>query len=558
MKIFDMHIHANNTKPTPELIIAGMEQAGIYGGCIFSNWPDRSDSARGTGFDERLREVLAWTKGYEDRLFPVIWIHPYEENIIENIRKAATYGICGFKIICDDFYVYEEKCIEVLREIARLDKPVFFHSGILWDGKESSKYNRPVHWEALVNIEGLRFSMGHCSWPWIDECIALYGQFLNAFTVRKPAEMFFDITPGTPEIYREELLTKLYTVGYDVGNNIMFGTDSSADTYSPAWPGKWLNTDRKILQKLGVSKANMEKLYSHNLMRFLGKEDAVEHVVPVPEDAGIWTAVNTEVPAVIEKWYRKLDFPKAYDSDFYQALREIRISDTISVENYDFTSKDGKRNLLSLLFMCEGLFEQYLANGIGEEVLKSTLSDLVIWTDTWSNIKGELYLGELHWLKNHLGMQLFRLGRLQFCMGKAEHDIPWKGVKAGDHVLEVHIPEGEPLSREACLNSVETAKKFFQTYFPDFDYKCFTCHSWLLDGSLEQILNQESNILQFGKMFEPVHIEKSDAILRYLFRWDTTRANLKFAVPYNHFTEAVKRHVRKGGALYEVLGVLKE
>ena len=109
MKIFDMHIHANNTKPTPELIIAGMEQAGIYGGCIFSNWPDRSDSARGTGFDERLREVLAWTKGYEDRLFPVIWIHPYEENIIENIRKAATYGICGFKIICDDFYVYEEK-----------------------------------------------------------------------------------------------------------------------------------------------------------------------------------------------------------------------------------------------------------------------------------------------------------------------------------------------------------------------------------------------------------------------------------------------------------------
>ena len=557
MKIFDIHIHANNTKATPDLLLNSMEKTGIFGGCIFSNWPDRSDTIRGTSFDERLSEVLAWTKGYEDRLFPVIWIHPYEENIIENIRKAVENGICGFKIICDDFYVYEEKCLEVLREIASLDKPVFFHSGILWDGKESSKYNRPVHWEALVNIEGLRFSMGHCSWPWIDECIALYGQFLNASTVRRPAEMFFDLTPGTPEIYRKELLEKLYTVGYDIGNNVMFGTDSSADTYSPVWPGKWLDIDTKILEKLGVSKANMENLYYNNLMRFLGKGDAVEHIAPVPDDAGNWTAVNTEVPKVIEKWYRKLDFPKIYDAEFYRALREIKISDAISIEKYDIASQDGKRNLLSMLFLCEHLSEQYREKGISETILQATLSDLVIWTNIWSEIKGELYLGELHWLKSHLGMHLFRLGRLQFCMGKAEHDIPVKGVRAGGNVLEVHIPEGEPLSKESCLQSIEVAKKFFEKYFPEFDYKCITCHSWLLDSSLERFLNQGSNILQFGRMFEAVHSEKSDAILRYLFRWDTTRYNVKFAVPYNGFMEAVKRHVLKGGELYEVLGVLR-
>lgn len=63
--------------------------------------------------------------------------------------------------------------------------------------------------------------------------------------------------------------------------------------------------------------------------------------------------------------------------------------------------------------------------------------------------------------------------------------------------------------------------------------------------------------VKFGNMFEAVHIEKSDAILRYLFRWDTTRYNLKFAVAYNSFTEAVKSHVMKGGEFYEVLGVLR-
>lgn len=28
--------------------------------------------------------------------------------------------------------------------------------------------------------------------------------------------MFLDLTPGTPEIYRRDLLTKLFTIGYDV------------------------------------------------------------------------------------------------------------------------------------------------------------------------------------------------------------------------------------------------------------------------------------------------------------------------------------------------------
>ena len=274
-------------------------------------------------------------------------------------------------------------------------------------------------------------------------------------------------------------------------------------------------------------------------------------------DPGDWTAVNEEVTAMIKKWYQKLDFPKAYDAEFYHALSEIRISDATSIEKYDLSSTDGKRNLLSMLFMCESLAEKYRERGIGEAVLLATLSDLVIWTNTWSEIKGELYLGELDWLKRHLEIRLFRLGRLQFCMGQAECDIPGRGVKAGDNVLEIHIPEGEPLSKEACLQSIEAAKKFFKAYFPEFDYKCFTCHSWLLDASLEKFLKPESNILQFGRMFDAVHVEKSDAILRYLFRWDTTRSNLEFAVPYNHFTEAVKGHVMQGEECYEVLGVLR-
>ena len=113
--------------------------------------------------------------------------------------------------------------------------------------------------------------MGHCSWPWTDECIAVYGKFLNAASRCNKAEMFLDLTPGTPEIYRRDLLTKLFTIGYDVENNIFFGTDCDADAYNSSWSLKLYETDKKLLDELGVSRKVRENLYYNNTLRFLGK-----------------------------------------------------------------------------------------------------------------------------------------------------------------------------------------------------------------------------------------------------------------------------------------------
>ncbi len=271
MKLFDAHLHAFNTVPDPDGLLRAMEQANVYGGCIFSNCPPEYDPKAGTSYETRVEEVLTWTKGYENRLFPVLWIHPYEDNIIEKVHDAAARGVDAFKIICGDFSVAEEPCLKLLTEIAALNKPVFFHSGILWDGKVSSVYNRPMNWEAVLPIKGLRFSLAHCSWPWIDECIALYGKFKFAHSTGSAAEMFFDTTPGTPMIYREELMTKLYKIGYDVSRNVFFGTDSAAHNYNPSYVSDWLRCDRTLLDKLEVNETDWENMVSNNLLRFLGK-----------------------------------------------------------------------------------------------------------------------------------------------------------------------------------------------------------------------------------------------------------------------------------------------
>lgn len=557
MKIYDMHIHSFNRPATSEKLLSEMSNAGVYGGCVFSNWPKEANSEVGTSFEERLAEVLEISKGAEDRIFPVLWIHPYEEDIINKVHIAKDAGVLAFKIICTDFYVYEEPVLNLLREIASMNMPVIFHSGILWDGAVSSKYNRPLNWEALLPIEGLRFSMGHCSWPWIDECIALYGKFLNAKTVRGGAEMFFDITPGTPEIYRKELLTKLYTLGYDVGDNIMFGTDTSADAYSYKWADEWLVRDGEILDDLGVSLEYREKLYEKNLFRFLGKSEEVHvQASPVCDDAHKWSATSPETKAVIKKWYDALPFTSEYDAQFKRILFSYDISDAITIERYKKCDDRGERNLLSYLYLCERLSEKYKMLGISEQILIDTVSDIVRWTDIWTDLKGRLWLGETGWLSKHLSMRLFHIGRLQFCMAPSEFDIPSKNIKCGEPIIEIHIPAAGPLDIEECKRSIESARAFFAKYFPEYKYKAFTCHSWLLDSSLSKVLSSGSNILKFAELFEVVREDDSYVLLRYIFKRTTSSRNVKDAYPTSSFAARVKDAVMRGEVFHESLGVI--
>ena len=559
MRIFDMHIHSFNTSAKGETLLSEMERAGVLGGCVFSNWPREANAKVGTDFDARLAEVLAITDGHRDRLFPVLWIHPYEENIIEKVHIAAERGIMAFKIIATDFYIYEEQPMALLREIASLGKPVIFHTGILWDGQVSSKYNRPLNFEALLDVDGLRFSMGHCSWPWVDECIALYGKFLNAKNSGKNIDMFFDITPGTPEIYRRELLTKLYTVGYDVGDNIMFGTDGSADGYRAEWTNNWLKIDREILDSLGVSLECREKLYEKNLMRFLGILDTVvDRAAPECDDSHKWSAVNPETVSIIEKWYKKLSIPSRFDSDFKRALSRTKISDAIRIDEYDVACEDGERNFLSALFMCESLSKKYEEKGISEQILVDTLACIRRWLLVWADRRDALYLGEMGWLRRHLSMQLFKLGRLQFCMAPAEHGIEKYGVKKGAPIIEVHIPDDpEPFTPEACAESFKLAREFFARYYPEYEYKCFTCHSWLLDPTLGDYLSEGSNIIKFASLFDVVAKEESLALLTYIFRRATNEFNLKYEHSPSSFAERIKRAVLSGVKFYEALGVIE-
>ena len=90
--------------------------------------------------------------------------------------------------------------------------------------------------------------------------------------------MFVDTTPGTPPIYRKEALRKLFTVGYDIENNVMFGSDSSAENYDASnaadlvyetsGVAATIAEDKRILKDLGTPETTIAKYLSVNLARF--------------------------------------------------------------------------------------------------------------------------------------------------------------------------------------------------------------------------------------------------------------------------------------------------
>ena len=199
----DVHVHHSKGDQTAGSLLENMRAAGIEGGIILSESPMPALEGEPLCAADRLKRVLAFTKGY-NTLYPFFFIDPTQPDALEQVDRALDAGICGFKTICDHFYPDDERAIPVYHRVAQAGKPYLFHSGILYDGNNASgNYNRPCNFEVLLSIPRLRFALAHISWPWCDECIAVYGKFQDYLTHpshEDAPEMFIDIT----DVYKRQ------------------------------------------------------------------------------------------------------------------------------------------------------------------------------------------------------------------------------------------------------------------------------------------------------------------------------------------------------------------
>ncbi|MCM1114375.1 MAG: acyltransferase domain-containing protein [Clostridium sp.] len=208
------------------------------------------------------------------------------------------------------------------------------------------------------------------------------------------------------------------------------------------------------------------------------------------------------------------------DKNLKQKIGDLAQTDKVKIlylaykcSKGNFSCLKNKNPLLTLAVMieCAGRTkEKYEALGICDDILYDTLDDIRIWCEN-NNNNG---LKNYNWIKNHISVNLFKIGRLQFQMLTCKNrtlnysKLPFS---YGDNIIYVHIPQGEKLIYKDCIHSINMAVDFFEKYFPAFKYKCFFCESWLLYEGNKLFMDSNSNIIQFASLFHIAYSVGEDA-----------------------------------------------
>lgn len=243
-----------------------------------------------------------------------------------------------------------------------------------------------------------------------------------------------------------------------------------------------------------------------------------------------------------------------------ESIKKILLSET---ERYDEAKKvadsiiktlkkpnveDGIFPLLVLGYLADYALEVNTKRGIGKDITTATLKDVNLWIHNYFVQYGELGIeqspAQLGWLIRHYTGNLFRIGRLQFNIKKSNDKIP-----AGEYVIETHVPQGEPLEFEQCIQSFSMAEEFFKKHFPNNDAKYFTLHSWLANPNLEKLLKADSNIVKFMKLWSLADDEgdNSQQAVERIFGLGFKIENIHNAPEDTSLQRKLKEYIISGG-----------
>lgn len=254
LKIYDGHIHTRGVKcDPPEAFLEKTAKCGVVGGTVFSVHPARYRPF--PGFDQRAKSRIDWILEYTSHtpgFLPFFFADLSEPDILDQIDYARKGGIRGFKVICDGAYCAGDY-LEAVQAMADTGLPVMFHAGIDNVPHMSSENNRPIRFERLLNVKGLRFSLAHFAWPWCDEFVGTFAKFECAREMDPDGGhpmMYVDTTPGTPGIYRRDAFRKLFLSGMRARERTFFGSDLLLNDYNPGWTEYILGRDSEILEEI--------------------------------------------------------------------------------------------------------------------------------------------------------------------------------------------------------------------------------------------------------------------------------------------------------------------
>jgi predicted TIM-barrel fold metal-dependent hydrolase len=265
--VVDAHLHCTGREQVDD-VLRSLDEARVDVGVLLAPFLSDGYSMHDASALARANaHTAALVHEHRDRLIGFAVVNPRLPGATEETRRALdAHGLRGLKMVPSG-WVPADDCAQAVFEIAAARRaPILFHSGIFIDGR-SSRYCRPVEFEAVRSQPGLKVTLAHLGWPWCDEANAVGVIDLINGVPPDDSQFRFDISFGPPPAYRESVLR----LALDVLTPalLQFGSDC----FLPC-PGRdiaaRIDTVRQLFEKLDVDVQARERIFAGTASAWLG------------------------------------------------------------------------------------------------------------------------------------------------------------------------------------------------------------------------------------------------------------------------------------------------
>lgn len=226
----------------------------------------------------------------------------------------------------------------------------------------------------------------------------------------------------------------------------------------------------------------------------------------------------------------------------------------------DPTGDDGLRAMTVYLMAAQHTKKMYEAKSLPLDIFYATMDIYNRYVREHMVSYGVYGFDRDFWIWRHHALQLFRIGTLEFefLNLRAESDTVGP-ASPGDPVLSVHIPSNARLTKEELEESYRGARGFFRKHYPEYEYKCVYCSTWLLSQTLKQVLRPESGILRFQSHYEITKVDPdANSGIVWIFKRDYEEEDYASLPEDTSLMRNVKQMLLDGGKVGSATGYVKD
>lgn len=143
-----------------------------------------------------------------------------------------------------------------------------------------------------------------------------------------------------------------------------------------------------------------------------------------------------------------------------------------------------------LSYACK-TYEQYQEKGIEDSVFARTMEFCTRFINQHKKVYGEYAFVWAWWFPRQLAVLEFRIGELEY-----------EFIDGDERFISIHIPGDARMDAPNIQKSFEEYQRFLEKYYPEWLDADWYCESWMMSPALEDLLDDNSNVLQFNRLFE--------------------------------------------------------